>query len=299
MTIAYHEVYVHPLPENHRFPMEKYSLLAGQLKRQGYGADASWIEPGLALERDIQRVHDEGYWNRLKSGQISRHDERASGFKWSPQLVRREQTIMEGTLQCARRAAEGEVALNIAGGTHHAFKDRPEGFCLLNDIMIAALHLQHEKLAKNILVVDLDVHQGNGTASMAKYHPNVFTFSMHGAQNYPFRKEESDLDIALPTGTTDQAYLSALDEGLTQAFSLSKPEVVFYQCGVDVLETDKLGKLSLTAAGCSERDRMVLDRCKSFQVGVACSMGGGYSASIGHIVDAHMATFHHARNLWS
>ena len=136
MTIAYHDVYVHPLPENHRFPMEKYSLLAGQLKREGYGADASWIEPGLAQERDILRVHDEDYWNRLKSGQISRHDERASGFKWSPQLVRREQTIMEGTLQCARRAAKGEVALNIAGGTHHAFKDRPEGFCLLNDIMI-------------------------------------------------------------------------------------------------------------------------------------------------------------------
>lgn len=299
MIIAHHPLYAHKLPEGHRFPMEKYDLLEGQLKREGYDDNCHWVCPTPVADEDILRVHDVQYVHRLSQGNLTRQEERASGFKWSDMLILREKTIMEGTRLCAIEAAQRGVALNIAGGTHHAFRNRPEGFCLLNDLVISAAHLLHSNLSKQVLIVDLDVHQGNGTAAMSSDIHGIYTLSMHGEENYPFRKEQSDLDIGLPTGTSDHGYLTALDQALAQAFSEARPDVVLYQCGVDVLATDKLGKLALSPEGCAERDRRVFTACRQHNVGVACSMGGGYSPAINDIVSAHMTTFNLARELWT
>ena len=299
MVIAHHPCYAHPLPANHRFPMEKYDLLHGQLHLEGFDQDAEWpvLEP--MTTSIIQLCHTAEYWDMLRQGSWSRAVERRSGFTWSPALVERESIIMSGTLTCALEALQGGVGLNIAGGTHHAFADRAEGFCLLNDFAIAARHLLCAQSASRILIVDLDVHQGNGTASVTSDDDDIVTFSMHGASNYPFHKEESTLDVALPDGTDDLAYLNLLHHHLPTLLDRCQPDVVFYQSGVDVLETDKLGKLSLTMEGCAERDRFVLESCRSRDIGVACAMGGGYSPDVGLIVEAHMQTFRIARELWS
>ena len=299
MVIAHHTCYAHPLPENHRFPMEKYDLLHGQLHLEGFGHDAQWCSPEAMPSSVIRSCHTAEYWNALQAGSWSRAAERRSGFKWSPALVNRESIIMSGTLHCALEALQGGIGLNIAGGTHHAFADRAEGFCLLNDFAIAARHLLSEQGASNILIVDLDVHQGNGTASITSGDPNIVTFSMHGASNYPFHKEHSTVDIALPDGTGDQAYLDLLCAHLPTLLDECQPDVVLYQCGVDVLDTDKLGKLSMTMKGCAERDRFVLESCRSRDIGVACAMGGGYSPDVSLIVEAHMQTFRLAREMWS
>lgn len=299
MIITYSPLYAHPLPNGHRFPMEKYLLLEGQLKLEGIGRDGQWICPQEVSDTDVLRVHDPAYFQRLNEGQLTSKEERASGFKWSQALIRREKIIMEGTRLCAIEAAKGGVALNIAGGTHHAFRDRPEGFCLLNDLVIAASHLLETQQSQQVLIVDLDVHQGNGTAELVAGNPCIYALSLHGAENYPFRKTQSDLDIALPTGTADAEYLTALDRALDLAFEQARPDVVLYQCGVDVLETDKLGKLKLSPAGCAARDRRVFAKCRQHDVGVACAMGGGYSPNIADIVSAHMTTFQLARALWT
>ena len=299
MVISYHTCYAHPLPQNHRFPMEKYDLLQGQLHLEGFGQDAEWSPPSPMPNSIIQTCHTADYLNALQDGSWTRAAERRSGFRWSPALVARESIIMSGTLLCALEALHGGVGLNIAGGTHHAFADRAEGFCLLNDFAIAARHLLHEEGASNVLIVDLDVHQGNGTAAITLDDPNIVTFSMHGESNYPFHKEHSTLDVALPDGTSDDAYLTLLYSHLPTLLDRYQPDVVFYQCGVDVLETDKLGKLSMTMQGCAERDRFVLESCRSREIGVACAMGGGYSPDVSLIVEAHMQTFRLARELWS
>lgn len=299
MKIAFHPIYHHPLPESHRFPMEKYTLLEGQIRQEGLDQEGGWIMPSEADEQKILRTHCPVYWNRLKNGTWSRQEERKSGFKWSPQLIRRETIIMQGSMECALHALNGGIALNIAGGTHHAFRDSPEGFCLLNDLMMSAHEVLETDSTARVLVVDLDVHQGNGTASLAQGDPRIFTFSMHGRTNYPFHKEKSDLDIALEDGTQDAEYLQTLHfhlDGILDAFN---PTVVLYQSGVDVLASDKLGKLALSLKGCMERDRLVLSRCRDRDVGVACAMGGGYSPDIRTIVEAHMQTFRVGRDLWS
>lgn len=279
--------------------MEKYTLLQGQLKLEGVAQDEDWICPTPMSAADILRTHDAAYWQRLESGTLSAADERRSGFKWSTELVLRERIIMQGTLECALVASRGGAALNIAGGTHHAFAHRPEGFCLLNDLVLAADWLYAHHLAKRILVVDLDVHQGNGTAALATHRDHLYTFSMHGATNYPFHKEVSDLDVALADGTDDAAYLRLLDAALEQAFDEAIPDVVLYQCGVDVLASDKLGKLGLSLEGCQARDERVFDACRKHEVGVACAMGGGYSTDVNRIVEAHMQTFRAARDAWT
>ena len=299
VKIAHHKVYSHPLPDNHRFPMEKYTLLQGQLKLEGLAHDEDWICPTPMSATDILRTHDADYWKRLESGTLSTNDERRSGFKWSTALVLREQIIMQGTLECAQVASMGGAALNVAGGTHHAFAHRPEGFCLLNDLVLAADWLHAHQLAKSILVVDLDVHQGNGTAALAAHREHLYAFSMHGATNYPFHKEVSDLDVALADGADDNTYLGLLDSALEQAFDEAQPDVVLYQCGVDVLGSDKLGKLELSMEGCQARDERVFAACRKHDVGVACAMGGGYSTDVNRIVEAHMQTFRAARDAWT
>ncbi|WP_375417186.1 histone deacetylase [uncultured Hymenobacter sp.] len=301
-VIAFAPLYAHPLPAGHRFPMLKYELLPEQLLREGTAAAADFFIPTPPPDADVLRTHDAGYYERLRHGQLSRHEERATGFPWSAQLFEREVTILGGTIEGARRAlaAPGGAgcALNIAGGTHHAFRDRGEGFCLLNDQAAAADYLLAHGLARQVLIIDLDVHQGNGTAAIFQHEPRVFTFSMHGARNYPTRKEHSDQDIALPDGTTDAEYLALLADSLPPLLAQTRPDFIFYLAGVDVLATDKLGHLALTREGCRRRDELVLGLCHQHQLPVVVCMGGGYSERISDIVEAHANTFRVAADLW-
>ncbi|MFP4090012.1 MAG: histone deacetylase [Cyclobacteriaceae bacterium] len=298
LKIAWSEIYAHPLPENHRFPMIKYNLIPEQLIYEGTIREENLFTPYKLEEKYIINTHDADYWKRLKNQQLTRSEIRKTGFPMSEQLVQREITIMQGSLQAALFALEFGVAFNIAGGTHHAFTDRGEGFCLLNDIAIGANYLLEKKLATQVLVVDLDVHQGNGTAQIFRDKPEVFTFSMHGAKNYPMHKEKSDLDIALEDGTDDETYLRILRETMPRLLDEVEPDFIFFQSGVDVLKSDKLGRLSLSIAGCRERDRIVLEACKINRIPVALNMGGGYSSQIAHIVEAHANTYRLAQELF-
>lgn len=299
VKIAYAPIYHHPLPAGHRFPMAKYSLLPEQLRYEATVGEEQFFTPEPLPEAVILRCHSPAYWQKLQSLNLSRAEERRTGFPLSEQLVLRERVIGQGTLDCARFALQHGVALNIAGGTHHAFWDRGEGFCLLNDIAMAALQLLDEAVVQKVLVVDLDVHQGNGTAQLMAAEPRVFTFSMHGAKNYPLSKERSDLDIALPDGCEDRAYLDKLNQVLPQLLEEQAPDLVFYQSGVDVLASDKLGRLALSMQGCKERDRSVFAHCHQRGIPVAVSMGGGYSERLADIVDAHAQTFRLAMDFWA
>ncbi len=298
LKIAWSEIYAHPLPEHHRFPMIKYELLPEQLMYEGTITEANLFQPSPLEEPYITNTHDATYWHRLKHQQLSQAEIRRTGFPMSEQLVLREITIMHGTVQAALFALQYGVAFNIAGGTHHAFTNRGEGFCLLNDIAIAANYLLEKELVKQILVVDLDVHQGNGTAQIFRNNPAVFTFSMHGRKNYPAHKEQSDVDIPLEDGTDDNTYLSILQEVLPRLLEQVRPQCIFFQSGVDVLSTDKLGRLGLSLKGCKERDRFVLNLCKQNHIPVALSMGGGYSEKIRDIIEAHANTYRLAQEIF-
>jgi len=298
LKIAWSEIYAHPLPDKHRFPMEKYNLLPEQLLYEGTISSANFFEPIPLVEQQILRTHDSGYWQKLKDQRLTRQEERRTGFPLSKELVQREIIIMNGTVQCALFALKNGISFNIAGGTHHAFTNRGEGFCLLNDIAIASHYLLDHGLAHKILVVDLDVHQGNGTAEIFASEDRVFTFSMHGASNYPMHKEQSDLDVGLSDGTDDKTYLKLLDVHLKSLLDRVQPDFVFFQSGVDVLATDKLGRLGMTIDGCKVRDRMVLDLCHTNSIPVAVSMGGGYSERIAHIVESHANTYRLAQEIF-
>ncbi|WP_282112598.1 histone deacetylase family protein [Maribacter stanieri] len=298
LKIAYHPIYKHPLPEGHRFPMMKYELLPQQLIHEGTCTEANFFEPEIPNDKHIVVVHDPEYFYNLLNIMISPKMARKIGFPLSEDLVERERIIADGTIKGSEYALEHGISMNIAGGTHHAYSDRGEAFCMLNDQAIGAKYLINKGLAKKVLIVDLDVHQGNGTAEIFKYDDSVFTFSMHGAGNYPFKKEQSDLDIPLPKGTDDASYLSILKDNLPKLIENLQPDFIFYLCGVDVLESDKLGTLSLTLNGCKKRDEFVLNTCKEHSIPVQCSMGGGYSADIKVIVDAHANTFRLAQTLY-
>ena len=296
--VARHNTYAHPLPCGHRFPMIKYELLPEQLLYEGTIAKANLFEPGTLSEEELLQTHESDYWNKLKNQTLSRSEERRTGFPLSEALVHRERIIMQGTVECALRAIKHGAALNIAGGTHHAYADRGEGFCLLNDLAITANHLIQNNLKKRILIIDLDVHQGNGTASIFENRKDVFTFSMHGAKNYPMKKERSNLDIGVEDGINDDDYLGLLRHHLPKIMKEFQPDFALYQCGVDVLNSDKLGRLMVSIQGCRERDRFVFDTLKAQDVPVACAMGGGYSEDIRLIVEAHSNTFRLAQEIW-
>ncbi len=291
LRLAYDPTYSHPLPANHRFPMSKYELIPSQLLHEGLITQDNIFSPGICSEEDILLTHDAGYWQQLRDLTLPPKEVRRTGFPLSAQLIQRERRIAQGTIEGCHEAIKYGVAFNVAGGTHHAGSNWGEGFCLLNDHAIAANYLINKGLSKSILIIDLDVHQGNGTAEIFENNSNVFTFSVHGANNFPYRKEHSDLDIALPDGVGDEEYLDMLSEQMPQVFDLAKPDFVFYQAGVDVLATDKLGKLALTRQGCAERDRIVLQYCADKAVPLQISMGGGYSAKIADIVEAHCNTY--------
>ncbi len=298
MKIAYHPIYKHPLPENHRFPMEKYELLPEQLLFEGTVSKNDFFQPEPIEEYEIIQTHRKEYWNKLKNLQLTRTEERKTGFPLSDQLIKREIIIANGTVKGALNAINDGIAFNIAGGTHHAFTNRGEGFCLLNDIALGANHLLNNKIVQKVLIIDLDVHQGNGTAEIFRTNNKVFTFSMHGANNYPFKKEQSDLDIGLADNTEDKVYLSLLRSNIQVLLNEIEPDFVFYQAGVDVLTTDKLGRLSLSTKGCKERDRIVLENCKNDDIPVMVSMGGGYSPKIIDIIEAHANTFRLAKQIY-
>lgn len=298
LKIAYHPIYRHPLPEGHRFPMEKYELLPQQLLHEGTCTNANFFEPSKPNDKYILAVHEPEYYYDLVNITLDQRAARKIGFPLSEVLVEREVIIADGTIKASLQALEHGIAMNIAGGTHHAYTNRGEAFCLLNDQAIGSRYLQNKGLAKKILIVDLDVHQGNGTAEIFQNDKSVFTFSMHGKSNYPFKKEISDLDIALDNDTEDSTYLDLLKSTLPKLIDQEQPDFIYYLCGVDVISSDKLGKLGLSIEGCKERDRFVLQSCKDHNIPVMCSMGGGYSPDIKTIVNAHANTFRLAQEIF-
>lgn len=294
LKVAYHPIYVHPLPEGHRFPMVKYELLYKQLLYQGVLTTDNFFEPEKVDEDHILLAHSADYWKRLKAMALSYQEIRRIGFPLTEQLIERELRIVEGTILSSLSALNEGVSFNIAGGTHHSGSNWGEGFCLLNDQAIAAAYLLDKKHSEKILIIDLDVHQGNGTAEIFQNNSQVFTFSMHCQNNFPFKKEVSDLDVGLPDKTGDDEYLELLDFHLKSLFSREQPDFVFYLSGVDILASDKLGKLSVSEEGCQQRDSLVFQYCKEYKVPVQVSMGGGYSPQLRAIVDAHCNTFKQA-----
>lgn len=299
IQIAFDNIYAHPLPENHRFPMLKYQLIPEQLMHEGTYNSAHFFSPASCSKETVLRTHNTEYLNKLLNQTLSASEQRKIGFPQSPELTQRELIITQGTIDCALSAQKNGVALNVAGGTHHAFAERGEGFCLLNDMVVASNYLLDKNLAAKILIIDLDVHQGNGTAKLMENEPRVFTFSMHGAHNYPFHKEKSDLDIGLLDGTDGPTYLKLLTETLPKLINEFQPDFAFYLSGVDVLDTDKFGKLKLSIADCKQRDKIVFETLKKNQIPVAVALGGGYSPDIRTIVEAHCNTFRLAADIFS
>lgn len=291
LKVAFDLIYKYELPEGHRFPMIKYELLPEQLLREGTLMDENFFRPTKLTHQELLLTHTPSYLNKLDNQLLERKEIIKIGFPMTPTLVERGKYIAGGTYQAAKFAKEHGVGMNIAGGTHHSFADHGEGFCVFNDIAIAANLMLARNEANQILIIDLDVHQGNGTAKIFENEPRVFTFSMHGRKNYPLKKESSKLDIALEDGTEDSLYLSILGRVLSSLFDHVQPDFVFYLSGVDILDTDKLGRLSVSLKGCKERDRMVFNECKRHGVPVAVSMGGGYSHRIADIIEAHANTF--------
>ena len=298
LKIAWDKSYILPLPVNHRFPMSKYEVLPEQLLYEGTIGTSNLFNPGPIDERWILLTHDVEYWGKLKTLALTPQEARRTGFPITRALIDREVCIVNGTLQSALFALQFGISMNIAGGTHHAFTNKGEGFCLLNDIAIAATFLLHERLVNQILVVDLDVHQGNGTAQIFRDEPRVFTFSMHGKSNYPLVKETSDLDVPLEDCIEDAAYLSILEKQLGRLLDLVQPDFIFFQSGVDILKTDKLGRLWISREGCRLRDRIVLNLAKENKIPLVASMGGGYSEDFRDIIEAHANTFRLAQEIF-
>jgi acetoin utilization deacetylase AcuC-like enzyme len=296
MKVFYCDQFVLPLPPNHRFPMAKYRLLRERVEQYNRGQYQLCI-PEAAKDGDILLAHDAAYLQKVVSGGLSEREIRALGFPWSERLVERSRRSSGATIGACRAALEDGAGANLAGGTHHAFRDSAQGYCLFNDSAIAARAMLRDRLVKRALIADCDVHQGNGTASILRDDPSVFTFSIHGANNFPARKERSDLDIELADGTTDAAYLEALDAGVRRAIDQARPELVIYLAGADPFEGDRLGRLKITKAGLAARDDLVYGYCRGHGLPVAVVMGGGYAHNIHDIVDIHYQSVERAAHL--
>ncbi|MBE9076663.1 histone deacetylase [Romeria aff. gracilis LEGE 07310] len=285
--LVYHPDYVMPLPAGHRFPMAKFGLLRDWLLRSGLATEAQFYRPGAPPRTWLELVHTPGYVEAYCSGTLDARSQRRIGLPWSPGLVRRTCTAVGGTLLTAKLALQHGLACNTAGGTHHAFPDYGAGFCIFNDLAIAARVLQQQELVKTVLIVDLDVHQGDGTAWIFRADPTVFTFSMHCTENFPSRKQASDLDLPLPAGTEDDVYLKILNQHLPDLLSQVRPDLVLYDAGVDPHRQDRLGKLALTDEGLFNRDRDVLSTCLAAGVPAACVIGGGYGSDLNSLIVRH------------
>ena len=295
--IAFHPIFKHPLPEGHRFPMLKYELLPQQLVHEGIALKTDFFEPEIATIESVLKVHTKEYVSDLLQLTLEPKAARKIGFPLSKELVERELRIAQGTILGAEKSWHSKVAFNIAGGTHHAYSNRGEAFCLLNDQAIAAQYLLDKKLVEKILIIDLDVHQGNGTAEIFQKNDKVFTFSTHGKSNYPFKKETSDLDIAFEDNTSDDEFLKTISTVIPKLIEQQKPDFIFYLAGVDILASDKLGKLGCSVDGCKKRDEIVFQNCDRYQIPIQVSMGGGYSPEIKTIIEAHANTYRVAKDV--
>jgi acetoin utilization deacetylase AcuC-like enzyme len=284
----YTDHFVLPLPEGHRFPMRKYALLREALQ---VFAPQSLHEAPAATDDQLLLAHDAGYVDRMSNGTLSEQEVRAIGFPWSPHMAERARRSTGATIAALSHAiSEQSVGVNLAGGTHHAFRDHGEGFCCYNDAAVAAKVAQRDQQISRVLICDLDVHQGNGTASILANDDTVFTFSMHGERNYPVRKERSDLDIELPDGTTDETYLASLTHHLPRVIETFKPHAIIYLAGADPFEGDRLGRLKLSKRGLQARDRFVLQTARDNRIPIAVTMAGGYAHDVADIVDIHFTT---------
>lgn len=299
MKAFYCDHFVLTLPEGHRFPMRKYSLLRERLLAEEVIPPPNLIVPEAATDTELLLVHDPGYLARLSAGTLEPREVRQIGFPWSPEMVERSRRSAGGTVGACRAALAEGIAANLAGGTHHAFADHGAGFCVFNDVVVAARVLQHEGLIERALIIDCDVHQGDGTAALCAGDPSLFTFSIHGERNFPFRKEQSDLDLALPDGTGDEAYLAILDDALTQVFMDARTDLVIYLAGADPYVGDTLGRLALSKDGLATRDEMVFAHCLSAGLPLAIVMSGGYAVDIADTVDIHFRTIARAAALQS
>lgn len=293
MKAYYIDDFVLPLPPEHRFPMAKYSRLSQRVKASGI---AELCIPDAATDEQILRCHDLDYLNKVKTGDLSRQEVRRTGFPWSPKMLERSRRSVGATIGACQSALNDGVAVNLAGGTHHACTDHGEGFCIFNDSAIAARELQASGTVQRVVIIDCDVHQGNGTAQITAGDPTIFTFSIHGEKNFPFRKFPSDLDIGLPDGTEDDDYLEMVEEGVKRALFLANADLAIYISGADPYKHDRLGKLAITKAGLAARDRLVLSLLQAAGLPVAVTMGGGYAANIDDIVDIHFETVQIASN---
>jgi acetoin utilization deacetylase AcuC-like enzyme len=297
VKVFYSDHFVLPLPEGHRFPMVKYSMLRERVAADGICGPGELRTPRAVTEEEILRAHAPGYLERVVSGSLTEKEIRRIGFPWSERMVERSRRASGGTLGACLAALEEGFAANLAGGTHHALSDRGEGYCVFNDSAIAARAVQAADLAARVVVIDTDVHQGNGTAEILWGDATVFTFSIHGAKNFPFHKEESDLDAPLPDGADDTEFLNTLERGLETALEAADTDLAIYLAGADPFEGDRLGRLSVTKPGLAERDRMVLEACKDRGIPVAVTMAGGYARNVEDTVDVHFQSIKRAADL--
>lgn len=297
VRVFYSPRYYADIGENHIFPMRKFERVRERLLREGTLRAEQIVEPQPASVAELLLVHTEDYITRLRAGALTSRELRRLGLPWSKSLVRRSFFATGGTIQAARSALTTGSGSNLAGGTHHAFADRGEGFCVLNDVAVAIRVLQREDLIKRAGIVDCDVHQGNGTATIFADDPEVFTFSMHGAKNYPLFKARSTLDVELPDETVDEAYLETLARHLPRVFA-HKPDIIFYLGGADPYAGDKLGRLALSIAGLRTRDEFVLGECRARGVPVVTTMSGGYAADINDTVEIHCNTIRAVRAIF-
>lgn len=291
MKCFYADHFVLPLPPEHRFPMRKYTLLRERLLNEGVIAPHDMLIPEPATDEDILRCHLPEYVEKVKTGRLTPQEQRRIGFPWSPYMVERSRRSAGATIAACRVALAGDgFAANLAGGTHHACRDHGEGYCVFNDAAIAARAMQAEGLARRVVVIDCDVHQGNGTADIVRDDPTIFAFSIHGEKNFPFRKIPGNLDIGLPDGTTDADYLDMVEEGTRRALHLADADLAIYISGADAFVGDRLGKLAISKAGMRQRDALVFDLCAQAGLPVAIAMGGGYAPNVEDIVDIHLET---------
>lgn len=297
MQIFYADSFVLPLPPGHRFPMAKYAMLRERVMAAGLVPPEDLRVPPAATDDELARAHTPAYIERCQQGQLSAQEQRRIGFPWSPQMVERSRRSAGATLAACRVALSGAVGVNLAGGTHHAFADHGAGYCVFNDAAVAARTMQAEGLARRVVILDCDVHQGDGTAAILAHDPSIFTFSIHGANNFPFRKQQSDLDLALPDQTGDDAYLDALEQGVQQALALARADLAIYLAGADPYFDDRLGRLALTKAGLAERDRLIFHYCRAYGLPLTIVMAGGYARTISDTVDIHFQTVAGAASL--
>ncbi len=290
MQIFYTDCYVLPLPDTHRFPIQKYALLRERVQTAAWATTVTLHSPPAATDQQLRLAHDATYLERVITGTLQPQEVRRIGFPWSPALVERSRRSSGATLAACRAALTDGIGVNLAGGTHHAFADHGEGYCLFNDSIVAARTLQAEGVVKQVVIIDCDVHQGNGTAAIARDDPTIFTLSVHGAKNFPFHKESSDLDLALPDDADDATFLAAVERGVYAALQTVLPDLVIYIAGADPFIGDRLGRLAVSKAGLAQRDQLVLDYCRTAQLPVAVSMAGGYAYDVHDTVDIHFAT---------